>query len=209
MRTHALLFALVISALPANANLYVPRAKLAGETVRVRLQKDSAEVTAVFEFAEWFTRDAKVLYFPIFSADVVDPIQLLARSGFELEIEGQKIGMAAPCAPPARFKLIPGSPRIYWFSADLEELGEKWNEEVFPRVVVRVSYSQPMVRGSFYYLPIIVGTSEKEERRAWHYQMQLHAASRVPRVLSKGTDYEQLADTVVVYLKDGEIVEVR
>ena len=209
MKVVAVLVYLAAAVFHAKANLYLPHAKLAGESVHVRLLKETAEVTAVFEFDEWITRDAKVLYFPIFSADAIDPLKLLARTGLTLEIQGRKIGIPAPCAPPDKFKKLSGSPRVCWFAANLEELAEQWNEEAYARIFVKVIYAQPLIQGSFYYLPVIVGSSDKSESRSWRYQMLVHSETRIARVTSKTTDYEQLADAVVVYLKDGNLVEVR
>jgi hypothetical protein len=185
----------------------VPSAKLAGETVYVHLLKDEARVTAVFEFEEWITRDAKLVYFPLFASDPADPVKVLARTGFELEISGKKLGIALPCEAPKRFQKMAGSLRVCWFVANLDDLVEDADVDLSRRMTIRVSYSQPLIGGCFYYLPVIMGL--EKQKRSWRYQMLARSGLRVTEVVSKGTDYEQIADSVVVYLKDGETVAIK
>jgi hypothetical protein len=208
MKTLAILLGLVVGTFSLKANAYVPNAKLAGESVSVRVLKDEARVTAVFEFEDLITRDAKKVYFPIFAADGADPGKILARAGFELEIRGKKLGTAFPCEAPEKFRKKTSDPRVYWFVADIDDLVEAAEIELHPRMIIRVSYSQPLIDGRFHYLPVIVGQDDRENR-SWRYQMVVRSNLHIMEVVSKGTDYEQIAEGVVVYLKDGETVVVR
>jgi hypothetical protein len=191
----------------ACANVYVPKAKLAGETVYARLSKESASVTAVFEFEEWFTQDAKIVYFPVFATEAVDPITVLSRAEIEFEVGDKKVGVASPCEAPKGLKQALAGAHIYWFSANLNDLVDGAELESSGRTIVRFSYSQPLISGRFYYLPIIAGSSDGAA--SWKYQMLVRSESKPVRVTSKGTEFYQLADVVSVYLKDREIVEIR
>jgi hypothetical protein len=194
-------------AVRAPANLYTPNAKLAGETVSVRLLADSAIVTAVFQFADWWTKDDKVIYFPIFAADS-DPLRVLAAAKFELQIEGKKIDTAFPCdAPPREFKNLPKNVRVFWYSMKLDEslvFEDIYSFENPP--VIKATYIQPLIAGKFYYLPVITGATQDSEKRAWNYQMHARSAVKMIRVGSLHPDYLVLGDAVTVYLRDGEVV---
>jgi hypothetical protein len=211
MKTHLCFIFVLACVTSTRANFYIPKAKLSGETVYVRLVKDTAAVTAIFEFDEWETRDDKLIYFPMFATGSEDPVKVLARADFELEIGGKKIGIATPCAPPRKFRDIPSGPKILWFAANLDLLIGDTAVDINQRVIVRASYVQPLIQGVFYYLPVIAGQSDDldREKRSWRYQMHARSTLRITTVLSKKSDFEQLGDSVVVFLKDGEIVEVR
>jgi len=192
---HLLAFLLLATA--ASGNLYVPKAKLAGETVYVRLAKEAAIVSAVFEFEDWFTRDAKIVYFPIYANETDDPIQVLARAEFALDVGGTKLGVATPCEAPERFKKMPANPRVCWYSVNLDHVIEPETVDFDGRVAVRLTYTQPLIRGRFYYLPAIIGHGELDQKtRPWRYQMLARSSARVVQVLSKGTDYEQFGDSI-------------
>jgi hypothetical protein len=194
----------------ASGNLYVPNAKLAGETVYARLTNESARVTAVFEFEEWMTRDAKILYFPIYANDADTPVQALAHSDFELEVGDRKLGVAEPCEAPERFKNISRSPRIYWYSVNLEHVVDFESVDFNSRISIKMTYTQPLIHGKFYYLPVIIAHADLNDKsRPWKYQMFARSNMRVVQVLSKGTDFEQFGDAVSVYLRDGDVVEIR
>jgi hypothetical protein len=213
MKKYGLLIALMYSAISLYGNIYIPKAKLAGETVHARVSKDTAHVTAVFEFSDLYTRDALALYFPIFSDTQVDPIQVLAGSRFELEINGKKAAIPTPCDAPPSLKTPESSvttPRAYWFYVNIGDLLGDTIVDLNCRVVIRATYSQPLIGGVFYYLPIIPGISEAEEKkRSWSYQLFVRSGLRVMQVRTKGADYEQLEDCVVVYLKHAKIVAVQ
>ena len=199
-------------AISTSANVYIPKAKLAGETVFVHITKEAAVVTAVFEFDDWITLDAKVVYFPIFTNASDDPIQILAHADFALEVDGKKLGVAAPCETPTRFGKLPKNPRISWYAANLDELIDNAKAEVDfnRRIIVRLSYTQPLIHGRFYYLPVVIGSADPDkEKRSWNYQMLAHSNLKILQVLSKQVDYEQLGNGVVVYLKDTEIVVIQ
>lgn len=208
MKPLALLIGLSVMATSAVANVYVPNAKLAGESVLVRVGKEEASVTAVFEFEDWITRDTKWVYFPIFASDSSDPVKVLARARLELEIEGKKLDVALPCEAPERFRKRTSDPRACWFRTKIDDLFGDEVMEIHPRMTIRVSYTQPLIGGRFHYLPVIVGDDRKQER-SWRFQMFVRADSHVLEVMSKDTDYEKIADGAVVYLKDGETVVVR
>jgi hypothetical protein len=194
----------------AQANVYVPRAKLAGETVKVRLSGDSAIVTAVFEFEERITRDAKVVYFPIFATDTNDPLQVRARAKFEIEIGGRKTGIAMPCKSPREFGKPPSGVRACWFVANLDDLIDDSEKPSEGRIALKATYVQPLLRGTFYYLPVMSGhVVPGGEERSWQYQMHARSPSHLIRVQSKGIDSEEMDDGIVVYLKDGELVELQ
>jgi len=208
MKPFALFVGLSVMVLSAMANVYVPNAKLAGESVVVRMAKDEGVVTAVFEFEEWIARDTKWVYFPIFTSDSSDPVKVLARAGLELEIGGKKLEVPLPCEAPERFRKKTGDPQVCWFRANIDDsLGEEV-VEIHSRMTIRVSYSQPLIGDRFYYLPVIIGQNDKE-KRSWRYQMHVRAGPRILKVVSNDTDYEQITEGVVVYLKDGETVAVR
>lgn len=44
--------------------------------------------------------------------------------------------------------------------------------------------------------------------RAWRCQLLARTAERMPKVMSRASDYEPLEDAVVVYLRNGELVEL-
>ncbi len=209
MKACHFLTAVLLIATCAQANVYEPRAKLAGETVNVRILNDSAVVTAIFEFEQWITRDEKVVYFPIFAADIDDPLRVLARAKVELEVGGKKVGTAVPCKAPRVFDKLPGGVRAYWFVANLDDLVADSEVDYAAQVVMKVTYVQALLHGRFYYLPVITGhESTGLEKRSWQYQMHARSAERMIRIRSEKSDYEQLDDALVVYLRDGEIVEL-
>jgi len=191
----------------ARANVYIPNAKLAGETVSVRLLGNSAVVTATFQFQDWMTKDQKIIYFPIFASDA-DPLRVLATAKFELEITGKKIGTALPCEPPSRkFQHLPKGIRVFWYGTKFDELVDEgdMNSSNYP-LVVKATYVQPLIAGKFYYLPVITGMTNDAEKRSWNYQMHARSAVKMIRVESSDSDYSVLGDAVTVYLRDGEVV---
>jgi hypothetical protein len=207
MNVYQFLALILLVATSARANLYVPKAKLAGETVYVRLTKDDAVVNAAFEFEQWDTIDDKIIYFPIFASETENPIGVLSRAGFELEIAGKKIGIATPSTAPRKFDRPVKGVKVCWFAANLDDLVDESNVDIDHRIVIKVRYAQPLIAGVFYYLPIITGSSEPDqEKRSWKYQMHARSAARLIRVHSKDSDSELLGETTVVYLKDGQVV---
>jgi hypothetical protein len=201
-------FAFFLLAAPAVwANVYLPNAKLVGETVQVRLLADSAVVTAAFEFDDWITSDAKRLYIPLFAREGDDPIDVLSRARLDLVIRGKEAGLATPCKAPRAVGEHPTGVKVFWFVLNLDEF-EK--ELVFLNdapLVVRVTYHQPLLGGRFYYLPVIPGFESKEkERRSWSYQLFARCSAHVIRVFSPEPDYERYEDGVVWYLRDGQLV---
>ena len=165
---------LLLLATSASANLYVPKAKLAGETVQVLLDATSAEVQAVFEFEDWMTLDDKIIYFPVFGYSESDPAKVLAEAKFELEVAEKKLNVALPCEPPERFKDLSKANHIYWFSVNLDHLFE---DEVWPfgnSPTVKLRYIQPLIDNKFCYLPVIIGkVGNTDTARAWQYQMHV------------------------------------
>jgi hypothetical protein len=98
--------------------------------------------------------------------------------------------------------------RVTWFSADVDALAEQSNETE-PLILLRATYTQSLIQGKFYYVALISGYDLVENQpRAWRYQLHAHTTSRVPKVGSKGTDYEPLGDALTVYLRDGELVQL-
>jgi hypothetical protein len=176
------------------------------------LSQGEAVVSAVFEYESWQTRDAKVAYFPLFADAGQDSTSVLARSSIVLEINGRKVGIPAPCEDPRGVKGESKNAKIFWFSANLDELFEDTVEgpfEIDGSFILRVRYIQPMIRGSFYYLPVIAGYSEILPKRSWKYQMFARSADRPIKVVSKATEHEQLESDLVLYLNDREIVELK
>lgn len=201
---------LLIAATCAWGNVRVPKATLAGETVYVRLGRDSADVTAVFAFEYyWYTKDAKIVYFPLFAPDGVAPIKVLERAKIEFEVADQKVVVASPCpAPPGMMDTWQGS-RIHWFAVNLEYAVESDKlDNKTDNILICFSYSQPLIGGRFYYLPIIPRESPRSDG-SWAYQMLVRSAAKPVVVVSEKTDYIRLADTIVVYLKHGEVVEIQ
>jgi hypothetical protein len=209
MKPFRIISLLLVLATCAQANVYVPRAKLTGETVSVRILNGSAAVTAIFEFEYLITRDEKVIYFPIFSTDGDDPIHVLSQANFDLEINGQKFGTATACAAPRAFKKLPPGAKAFWFVVNLEAFVTIDVLNSGKPVIVRFTYSQPLIHREFFYLPVITGHDVLDrEGRAWRYQMHARCPTKMVRVLSTDTDYEQLDDGITVFLKDGELVEL-
>jgi hypothetical protein len=198
------------AAILASANLYVPKAKLAGETVQVILDATNAEVSAIFEFEDWMTLDEKIVYFPIFGYPTSNAIQVLTEAKFELEAADKKLHIALPCEPPERFKDLSKTYNIHWYSVNLDHLFEGEVPSVGHNSIIKFRYIQPLIAGKFHYLPVIIGRSNYEtSARAWQYQMHVRSFIKVPQVLSMKSSYERLGDSVVVYLKHGEIVEIQ
>lgn len=210
MRIFALVFVVLLGGLGpvARANFYVPRARLIGETVHVRLLKDVAEVTAVFEFEGWETSDDKILYLPLFAGPTVSPTRLLGDAGLQLTFNGQNAGQAAPCPAPERLRAAAPGRRVLWFAVHVDDLLPDSAAEV-PPVVIKASYLQPLIGGHFFYLPVIAGQSKTGDRRAWSYQLHVHSPTHVTQLVSQGVDHEPLSDGLVIYLRDGEVVDVR
>lgn len=209
MKTFRLVAIAFLLASSGKANVFIPRAKLAGETVQVRLSEGTAAVTAIFDFEELWTRDEKVIYFPIFSADSDDPIRVLAETKFELEIDRKNAGVALPCEAPRAFAKAPSGTRVCWFVVNLDKVVTDAEFYSDRPLIVKFTYFQPLVHKKFYYLPVITGYDDLgRKKRTWQFQMHARSPNRMVRVLSTGTDYEQLDDGLIVYLKNGELVEL-
>lgn len=187
-----------------SANIYVPKAKLAGETVSALLIADAAMITAVFQFEDWETKDEKIAYFPIFSTDT-DPVRVLAKSRFEFRI-GDKTGTAVPCKAPRSVVQLPSGVRVFWYAIHFEDLIDDvdLNATLHP-LAIRVSYLQPLIGRQFFYLPSIAGFAIYKEQRSWPFQLHVRSAERSLRVVST-SDYESLGDALTVYLRDGALV---
>jgi hypothetical protein len=204
------LVSLLFAVASASANPVISKAKavLVGETVHVKMLEDAAIVRGVFEFEDWLPGDGTTVYVPIFAEKASEAAQLLAQTGLELEVDGKRLGPASPCDVPAGVALPANIPRIFWFAADLDILIDDRESIASRRCVLKVSYSQPLIRGRFYYLPILAGESSEGNKRRWNYQMIIQATTRIPQVLSKHSDFEQLGSNLVIYLRNRSIVEV-
>lgn len=193
----------------APATIYVPTAKLTGESVYVRIRDDVGSVAAVFNFDHWETSSAKTIYFLIYARPGLDPAGLLAQSSPEIvtdEIPASTLPM--PCEPPARTPSDPPGAHAYWYCLNVEDLfGDKPAEVVRSGIIVRLRYKQPLIKGRFYYLPIIPGQTPGDS--SWPCQMVIRADQRLVRVTSRDTEFYALDDVVVVHLKDRQIVELR
>jgi hypothetical protein len=207
MRKLYLALLLCVTSSLARGNFVIPKAKLAGESVYVTIASSSARVAGIFEFESWMTHDEKVVYFPIFGLPTAEPLSVLSQSEFEFEIHGKTVGVAKPCDAPPGMKQSVAGLRIFWFAANLDQLVEYDEPNSEERMIVRFSYTQPLLHDCFYYLPIIPGYVEDEQ--AWRYQMLVRSARRTVQVTSKQNDAFPVADAVVVHLKDRSIVEVR
>jgi hypothetical protein len=206
MKALTIVASIVLSVSCASANVFVPKAKLAGETVSARLIADAAIVTAVFQFEEWETKDEKIAYFPIFSTET-DPIRVLAKSRFEFRI-GDKTGTALPCAAPRSAVQLPSGIRLFWYAIHFDDLIEVTDLNATPHpLAIRVSYLQPLIGGKFFYLPSIAGFTVEKEQRSWPFQLHVRSAERSLRVVS-ASDYELLGDALTVYLRDGALVVI-
>ncbi len=122
MKLSLLCYALLFAVTAAHGNPVIMQATLIGETVSVRMAKDVARVTAVYQFGDGVASAAKRVYFPIFAAESADPIAVLRRSGLELEFNGEPAGEAVPCEPPHAIEGLPRDVRVCWFAADIDEL---------------------------------------------------------------------------------------
>lgn len=204
MKSLNILALIAFSAAWAAANVYVPKAKLAGETVSALLIEDTANITAVFQFEEWVTKDEKIAYFPIFSTDT-DPVKALAKARFEFRI-GDKTGSAVPCEAPRSIAKLPNGVRVFWYAINFDDLIEDFDQSgtLYP-ISIRVSYLQPLIGRRFFYLPSIAGFAISEEARSWPFQLHARAAGRSLRVIS-ASDFESLGDSITVYLRDEALV---
>ena len=183
--------------------------RLTGETVEAHVLAGVAVVSGVYKFDEWYTRDRKVMYIPIFVGGDETPIVALARAKFEVEVGGEKFDSIAPCEAPAHFDVPKNCPKIEWFVVDIDDQVETLDPAA-PSGLVRITYEQPLIDGVFYYIPVIVGQrSGSQNERAWNYQMHASAPSHALRVISEGTDYERLAGGIVVYLQHRGIVALK
>lgn len=192
----------------ADATPAAPKATLVGETVSVHLRKNTAVVTAVYEFRRGESPGGKrLVYFPMFSTEAADPMAVLQRSDLAFEVDGKAAGVAEPCAAPRQIVGLPAGVSVVWFAADLDALRDPSESDAeSASTTLRASYVQPLIRGRFYYLPLIAGYELLDQgTRAWPYQLHARGATRMPRV-APGLDYEPLGDIVVVYLKDGQFV---
>ena len=189
----------------AFANDIVPKAKLAGETVYVRIGQDSASVAAVFKFEPGATADARTIYFPIFAVGEVDPAAVLAQANVDFSIDEKPGELVTPCAAPAGLDLKIGRIRACWFSIAIEDAPDRVETE--HPVLVRLSYTQPLIKGEFLYLPVIPGQSKDDA--AWSYQMLARADHHIVRVITGKAEYFPLADAVSIHLRDRQILQLR
>ncbi len=190
----------------AHASIYIPKGKLAGESVYVRIGKDTASVAGIFEFEDFSVRDSKTLYFPLVGPTNTDPIKLLEQSGVDITVNGNPVGLPSPCESPVGPEVKIGGAHVYWYCVSLDEegAGEKADGAKF---TVRLNYTQALIRGRFLYLPCLPGHPREES--PWRYQMLARAEHHVVRVTTEGTEYFPLIDAVSVQLKDRQIVELR
>ena len=179
--TLALIVALVIGAAELDANIRWPRATLVGETVDVNLVRDSASVNAIFEFEGGIENAENVVYFPLFAEAGGNPVHVLSVAHFELTIADKLVVGAVPSEAPAGFKEFTKThPGIFWYATNLDDLAADLGMKNGCRYTVRFNYSQPLINGKFYYLPILIGSDLST--RNWKYQMRVHSISRVPQV---------------------------
>jgi len=186
-----------------------PKSKIVGQSVYVALGKEAATVTVVFEINTWETSDTKIVYFPIFAQDGMDPIKILAQSRFEFEVGEIKNEAAVPCAaPPGMMKTWNGY-HIYWFAINIGEVLEAGELDWLDSdgALVRFTYTQSLLGGRFYYLPLIPHEYPASDR-LWQYHMIVRAAHKPVAVVSKKTDYCRLADVVIVYLRSAVVTEI-
>src|ERR1035437_1538171 len=170
---HFFYFAAILLMPIAFANVYIPKAKLAGVSVCVWFSKDTASVTAVFEFADTWTKDDKVIFFPIFASKGEAPVDVLAKAKFEITI-GDKVFVAAtPCEAPRKLAVLPEDVSGCWFKIEVDEQCCELAERDGSRLPVRLTYSQPLIGNRFYYLPIIPHGDEliESQDRDWRFQL--------------------------------------
>jgi hypothetical protein len=204
MRTISLL---ILIASLSSANVYLPRAKLVGETVNVLVTQENAIVEGIFAFNDWGTRDEKMLYLPIYAPGGETAGRLLAVAQVEVEMDGKPVEGIEPCSPPSGFERPRNSRPVQWFRWPIG-LGESEVVEVGTGPRVRVRYCQPLIGARFYYLPVIAGSSKSPERQ-WAYQMHVRGVGRVPRPCSKEIDCEVLGSVLTVYLKNGDEIQIQ
>jgi len=186
----------------------MPKAKLAGESVYVRIGNQAVAVAAALEFEDWATEEEQLVYFPIFAPASADPLQVLDEARLEFDLNGKPGGVATPCAAPMKLtSALPGI-RIFWYSASLADMVVGEAEDTGDtRFIVRLSYTQPLLGRRFYYLPVIMGQVSAGQE-GWKYQMIVRSVAKPVRVISKGTEYRVLLDAVAVRLRDREIVVI-
>jgi hypothetical protein len=203
MRT-LLIFLTMVSL--ACGNVYVPDSKVVGEALSVLITKESALVQGVFDFNDWMTKDEKVFYLPIYAPEDMEPTRLLAIAKVEVEVAGKSVERITPCAAPSGFGQLRHARRVQWFCwrVTLDDVDQVVT--FGPRI--RVSYTQPLINGRFYYLPVIKG-APRGEGRGWAYQMHVRGASRLSHMVSEKIDHEVFGSVLTVFLKDGEEVEVQ
>ncbi|PTX94197.1 hypothetical protein [Opitutus sp. ER46] len=181
-----------------------PRARLAGETVHVRLVGTTAYVQVALQFDAWLTSDPKYAYVCLFST-LPTAEEALSNAGFELRAGGRVVSTAERCAPPRRVANLPRNARAFWFRVNLDELADETDRAASEGpFVVKFGYSVSLVDGRFHYVPVIAGFGDAPGRR-WEYQMHARSITRPVKVVSD-SDYEPLGDAVTVYLRDAAIV---
>lgn len=204
MKAQVIFASIILFVSSVSANIYVPKAKLVGETVSAVLLANAAMINAVFQFEYWETEDEKIAYFPIFTTDT-DSVRVLAESRFEFRI-GDKTGTAVPCEAPRSVAHLPSGVRVFWYAIHFEDLVDdaELNATLYP-LPIRVSYLQPLIGRQFFYLPSIAGFAISKEKRSWPFQLHVRSAEHSLRVVST-SDYESLGDALTVYLRDGSLV---
>jgi len=190
----------------AGAAVRAETAAMTGESVYVHLS-DRADATVVGAFEEWAGGEAEALYFPIFGRAGDAPLRVLDESGLEVDLNGKRVETLAPCAPPDGFKNVAAGRRVFWFKADVAETLA--DEKPATVLQVRVRYTQALIAGRFYYLPVLPRQpGELMGERPWAWQLHARSDVKVPKVLGTTVEREQLRDTVIVYLRHAEVVEI-
>lgn len=179
--------------------------RMVGETVTVRLLSDTGEVSGSYAFEPyWWGERPRTLYVPVFAADSDDPVKTFEQTKMEVYVNGYPSQLPMPCDPPKEFEPPAVAPKIVWFSTSLAFLIDGDIPPEHPTIQVR--YSQPLIEGKFYYLPIITGADPVARKADPLFIMRIHSSKGLPLLLSESTEFERRDDHLVLYLKNQELV---
>jgi len=196
-------------ALVSRANVVVaPWQLLSGESVCVRINSEAAEISGVYEFADW--NPGNSIYFPIFAGYGDSASKCLAEANLRVKMGELNLTDITPCEAPAGVREVEGGPKVFWFKIGSDDRkAEELIKEV-GSIRISVEFKQRLLAQEFYYLPVIpTRAKQAPSERAWRYQMVVRSLNKVSSVVSSGVDYERFGDSLVVYLKDQQIVEIK
>lgn len=190
----------------ALANGYVPKLHMVGETVAVKILKDVAEVSCIFEYDDPSAKGADLVYFPIFSDGTETALECLAASAVSVQIGGEEVKEILPCDRPADISASAYQGRVYWYTA---KLPPDDNSSMDLPVKIVLSYKQRLISSQFLYWPIIFREERIGHSSKYSYQMFVRKLLSAPLVVDRELDSVVLGDVVCVYLKNHCLVRIK